>query len=295
LLHEPVLKEEVLKWLELSPGSRVVDATAGFGGHTEALWDGVMPGGRVIAIDRDAEAIEHCRRKFESMEKEIQCFHENYRTLERICRDAGMPEADAVLIDCGVSLVQLGDPRRGFSFRSEGPLDMRMDIRQSGTLRDCLRDMDETTLADIIYRYGQERYSRRIARAIKEAFGAGRVQNTRALAEVIRQNVPVGYRRGRIHPATRTFQAFRIHVNDELGALEEGLNAAIKVLSHQGRTAVITFHSLEDGMVKRSFHSKEKEGWGIRLTKKPIVPGQEEIRRNPRARSAKLRVFERRT
>lgn len=291
MLHEPVLKEEVLQWLRLSAGSRVVDATAGFGGHTLGLWEKVIPGGQVIAIDRDRQAIQHCKELFKD-KKEIHCVHDNFRNLRLILDQVGLSEVDGILMDCGVSSRQLDDASRGFSFQTEGPLDMRMDERQDLTLKDCLRDMADNELADIIYGYGEERYSRRIARDMKEAFKEGRIHNTRDLAEVIWHAVPPKYRHGKIHPATRTFQALRIHVNAELESLEEGLKEGLQVLSHEGRIAVITFHSLEDRIVKHLFHQKEKDGLGRRLTKKPLGPTAEEIQRNARARSAKLRVFE---
>jgi len=293
LRHVPVLKEEVLKGLELSKGASVVDCTAGFGGHTGELWEQVMPGGRVVAIDRDEVAIRHCRELFEAEGKSIVCVQENFRYLKKICREMDLEEVDAILIDCGTSSVQLEDSDRGFSFRTAGDLDMRMDDRQEFTLKDCLTRLTEEELADTIFLYGQERYSRRIAKAVKEALRKGLIGNTLELAEVIRRSVPPGYRRGRIHPATRSFQALRIRVNDELESLTEGLNAGIDLLSDHGRIAVITFHSLEDGIAKRIFHQKEREELGCRLTKKPIVPQRQEVIQNPRSRSAKLRIFER--
>jgi len=293
LLHEPVLKEEVLRLLEISPGNCVIDCTAGFGGHTEALWEQIKPNGKVVAIYCDQTAIEHCKYKFKDRNPEVICVHENFRYLDRICKEADIKEVNAILIDCGVSSVQLDEATRGFSMQRAGDLDMRMDVRNKLKLDDIISQMSEAELADTIYAYGQERYSRRIAKAIKREFDTKGIQDTMRLAEIIRYSVPRHYRWGRIHPATRTFQALRIQVNDELKALEEGVASGMHLLSDHGRMAVISFHSLEDGMIKRAFLKAEKDGLGIRVTKKPMIPSDEEAERNPRSRSAKLRVFER--
>jgi len=292
-LHEPVLKEEVLAYLEPKPGDCVLDLTAGMGGHTAALAERVRPGGCVIAVDRDAGAVEACRKRCREFGETVRCVHGNFRSVKRICTEEGIREVRAILIDCGISSAQLDDGLRGFSFQHEGPLDMRMDRQQKLRLEEFLGSVEEKELADAIYKYGEERYSRRIARSVLGDFQKGAVRNTKDLAECIQRSVPRFYARGRIHPATRTFQALRICVNDELSALEEALDGSLEVLAEGGRMAVIAFHSLEDRIIKRRFRGAAKEGLGICANRKPLRPGDEETQRNPRARSAKMRVFER--
>ena len=280
LAHRPVLLEATLAALEPGPGKVIVDATFGGGGHTGAL---LASGARVIALDKDPEAIARGRARFAGEER-LDLVEADFRELERVLDGLGLERVDGVLADLGVSSYHLDDPRRGFSYRLEGPLDMRMGRGQL-TAADVVNTFDEQELAEILATYGEEPRARRIARAIvqKRPF-----RTTTELARVVQ--AAAGYRRAG-HPARKTFQALRLYVNDELGALKDLLSALPRVLVPGGRAAIISFHSLEDRLVKRFF----KEHPDMRpLTKKPIVPTPEEVATNPRARSAKLRGAERR-
>ncbi len=280
LAHRPVLLEATLAALEPGPGKVIVDATFGGGGHTGAL---LASGARVIALDKDPEAIARGRARFAGEER-LDLVEADFRELERVLDGLGLERVDGVLADLGVSSYHLDDPRRGFSYRLEGPLDMRMG-RGELTAADVVNAFDEEELAEILRRYGEEPAARRIARAIVRARP---LRTTTELAEVVRR--AVGYRRAG-HPARKTFQALRIYVNDELGALRALLEASARRLAPGGRLAVISFHSLEDREVKRFLReSPEFEP----LFKKPVVPRPEEVAENPRARSAKLRVGVRR-
>ncbi len=280
LAHRPVLLEATLAALEPGPGKVIVDATFGGGGHARAL---LASGARVIALDKDPEAIARGRARFAGEER-LDLVEADFRELERVLDGLGLERVDGVLADLGVSSYHLDDPRRGFSYRLEGPLDMRMG-RGELTAADVVNAFDEEELAEILRRYGEEPAARRIARAIVRARP---LRTTTELAEVVRR--AVGYRRAG-HPARKTFQALRIYVNDELGALRALLEASARRLAPGGRLAVISFHSLEDREVKRFLReSPEFEP----LFKKPVVPRPEEVAENPRARSAKLRVGVRR-
>lgn len=291
--HEPVLRDEVVSWLAPKPGGIYVDCTAGFGGHVEAVRERLKDQGQIIAIDCDPVAYEYCIKRFEAYKNVVRCYNSNFENIVEVLKSHGVTAADGILVDCGVSSVQLDDPARGFTFRAAGPLDMRMDPRSSRTAESALRQLSEKELADVIFQYGEERKSRRIARALKEAWNRGEIRDTAQLADVIRRALPRGYEHGRIHPATRTFQALRIWVNDELGRLEKFLNEAVNLLRPGGRLAAISFHSLEDRMIKHTFRKRESEGGAKVLTKKPIEPSRAEVERNSRARSAKLRILER--
>lgn len=287
------MTEEVVGWLQPKPGGIFVDCTAGYGGHVDAIRKGVGEQGSVIAIDCDPFAYDYCIKRFEAYKNVVRCYNINFVKIGEVLKAQGLAAVDGILVDCGVSSVQIDDPARGFTFRAAGPLDMRMDTRASRTLETALRDLSETELADVIYQYGDERKSRRIARAVKDAWRQGLIRDTAQLAEVVKRSLPSGYERGRIHPATRTFQALRIWVNDELGRLEKFLGEAVGLLRPGGRLAAISFHSLEDRMIKHTFRKRESEGGAKVLTKKPIEPSEAEVRRNSRARSAKLRILER--
>ena len=279
-IHQPVLLKESLALLDVRPGGLYVDATFGGGGHTRALLEA---GARVVALDQDPDAIARGREAFRQ-EPGLTLVEANFRDLERVLDELGVKQVDGVLADLGVSSYHLDDPQRGFSYRFEGPLDMRMG-RGELTAADVVNAFDEEELAEILRRYGEEPAARRIARAIVRARP---LRTTTELAEVVRR--AVGYRRAG-HPARKTFQALRIYVNDELGALRALLEASARRLAPGGRLAVISFHSLEDREVKRFLReSPEFEP----LFKKPVVPRPEEVAENPRARSAKLRVGVRR-
>ncbi|MBC7170583.1 16S rRNA (cytosine(1402)-N(4))-methyltransferase RsmH [Candidatus Bipolaricaulota bacterium] len=279
-MHEPVLVEEVLHFLDPAPGKLFVDATVGTGGHAQAL---LSRGARVIGIDQDSLALERARTRLAPFSGQVQLLHGNFRDLSGLLLPP--PRVDGVLFDLGTSSLQLDSPERGFSFMADGPLDMRMDPDAPSTASDLVNALSESDLARILWEYGEERYARRIARAIVR----GRpVHTTGELASLVSQVYPPG--RHPIHPATRTFQALRIAVNDELGALREALPAAVSLLAPGGVLCVISFHSLEDRIVKRFVREEALTGRLEALTKKPITPTAEEIARNPRARSAKLRA-----
>lgn len=283
---------EVLFWLRPGPGSVILDCTVGYCGHAEKLLESSSPGGIVLGLDRDSRAIEAASSLQQQFGSRLVLIHGKFVDLKQHLTACGITSVDGVLFDLGVSSPQVDEPSRGFSFQSKGPLDMRMDQSSGRTAADIVNHTDETDLADIIFQFGEERYSRRIARAIVRARTRGPFQTTSELAATIASAVPAHYRRGRIHCATRTFQALRIAVNDELSQLEPALRDAADVLAPGGRLCVISFHSLEDRIVKRTFRALAGTRLTI-LTKRPQLPTEEEIDRNPRSRSAKLRVAER--
>ena len=289
-MHEPVMVAEVLEQLAPERGGLFVDCTVGFGGHTRALLD--AGASRVISSDRDRTAIDHARTALEPYASKVDLVHADYRQLDEVLEGRGITVADGILADLGVSSMQLDEPGRGFSFRQDDPLDMRMDTTAGPTAADAIRDVGERELADVIYEFGEERHSRRIARAIVAAREQRPIETTGQLADIVRRAIPrKGYMR--IDPATRTFQAIRIWVNRELEGLDAFLGDAAHRLATNGRMAVITFHSLEDRIAKHTLRALQAEGFGLRIrTKRPVVPGEAEIERNPRARSAKLRAAE---
>ena len=288
--HQPVMVAEVLEHLEPSRGGVFVDCTVGLGGHARALIEGGAA--RLIGLDRDPAAVEAARRALGEFGDRVEVVHADYRRLNAVLDERGVRNVDGVLVDLGVSSMQLDEPGRGFSFRQDDPLDMRMDTTAGPTAADALRDVDEQTLADVIYKFGEERHSRRIARAIVAARAQAPIETTGRLADIVRRAIPrKGY--SRIDPATRTFQAIRIWVNGELEGLDTFLADVARRLAANGRMAVITFHSLEDRIAKHTLRALQNEDFGLRIrTKRPVVPGEAEIERNPRARSAKLRAAE---
>jgi 16S rRNA (cytosine1402-N4)-methyltransferase len=293
-VHVPVLSQEVLHWLVSHQPMTILDCTVGYGGHAELLLESSAAGTRVIGLDRDSQAIDFCRQRLIRFGERIVLRQGHYRDLKRHLVEAGVSTVDGVLFDFGVSSPQLNDASRGFSFQREGPLDMRMDQTTGQTAADLVNGTPEHELADIIFQYGEERYARRIARAIVQERQRRFIETTETLVSVIARSVPASYRHGRIHCATRTFQALRIAVNQELESLEPSLRDAAEVLSTGGRICAISFHSLEDRIVKHTFRSLA-QGTEARLsvlTKKPILPSAEECAANPRSRSAKLRVAE---
>lgn len=273
----------------------ILDCTVGYGGHAEVVLEASSPGTTLIGLDRDAQALEFCRQRLVRFGERILLRQGNHRDLKRHLAAAGISRVDGVIFDLGVSSPQLDEPARGFSFQHDGPLDMRMDQAGGVTAAELVNALPEGELADIIFQYGEERYARRIARAIVRERARRPIETTGALVSVIAASVPAAYRHGRIHYATRAFQALRIAVNRELESLEPSLRDAVDVLSPGGRIWAVSFHSLEDRIVKQTFRSLA-QGPDARLsllTKKPVVPGDAECRTNPRARSAKLRVAER--
>jgi 16S rRNA (cytosine1402-N4)-methyltransferase len=288
--HVPVMVSEVLAQLEPSRGGLFVDCTVGLGGHTRALLD--AGASRVIGIDRDPAAIAIARESLSGYGDRVDMVHADYRSLPQVLDARGVAGVAGVLADLGVSSLQLDSPERGFSFRRDEPLDMRMDTSRGATAAEMLIAADEQALADVIYEFGEERHARRVARAIVAARADAPLESTGRFADIVRRAIPrKGY--SRIDPATRTFQAVRIWVNRELEGLDRFLAQAAGRLDQGGRLVVITFHSLEDRIVKHTFRTLQSEGRLAIRTKRPTVPGEAEIDRNPRARSAKLRAAER--
>nr|MBI1899720.1 16S rRNA (cytosine(1402)-N(4))-methyltransferase RsmH [Planctomycetia bacterium] len=287
-VHVPVLLDELLHWLDPQPGQVLVDGTLGGGGHARQLALRVVPGGRVIALDRDPRAVAAAPESLKGLP--VVAVQANFCDLPEVLAELGVPAVDGVLLDLGVSSDQLADAERGFSFSLDGPLDMRFDPLRGEPAWRLVNRLSARSLADLIYRYGEERYSRRIAEAIAQERRKGEIRTVGQLAELVRRCVPRS-KHERIDPATRTFQALRIAVNDELKSLEVALRRVPEVLRPGRIFAVISFHSLEDRLVKTAFRDDERLE---ALTRKPIVAGEEEVARNPKSRSAKLRVARRR-
>lgn len=284
--HVAVLPAEVLQALAPVPGQVLVDATVGAGGHTRLLAERLGPTGRLIGLDRDAAMLELARPRLEGLP--ITLMHANFDQLRQMLDEQGIPAVDGVLADLGVCSDQLDVAERGFSFQQAGPLDMRLDSAEGEPASALLRRLSERDLADLFWQYGEERFSRRIARKIVETRRRQPLETTEQLADLVRRCIPRPKgRRPMIDPATRVFQALRIAVNDELGALERLLTALPDCVKPGGRAAIISFHSLEDRQVKQAF--RERTRWQV-LTRKPVQAGDEEVRHNPRARSAKLRA-----
>src|SRR5262245_5660747 len=283
-LHTPVVSDAILRLLEPRPGQVIVDCTVGAGGHTRLLAEKVAPTGRVIGLDQDPTMLALARSRL--AELSVTLVHGNFDELPTVLKEQQAGPVDAILADLGFSSDQLADPARGLSFQLEGPLDMRLDPTRGEPAEALLRRLPETQLADLFWQYGEERHSRRIARRIVEARQATPLTTTGQLAELVRRCVPRS-KANPIDPATRVFQALRIAVNDELGALERFLVLLPECLKTGGRAALISFHSLEDRLVKRAF--RQKEIWQ-ELTRKPVTADEEECLANPRARSAKLRA-----
>lgn len=286
--HKTVLLEEAITALNLKQGSVVVDATGGSGGHAKRIQEAIGETGRLIAIDQDKEA---CERLSNLLGPTAHIVEGNFRDITDALGAVDLVKVDAILADLGWSTDQFESSGRGFSFQRDEPLLMTFGRPDSYTFtaRDIVNEWEEATIADMLYAYADEHNSRRIARAIVDARKQRVIETTLDLALIVEEAIG---KHGRIHPATKTFQALRIAVNDELGALKEFIPKALSALSPAGRLAIITFHSIEDRIVKQMFKAFEAEGEGRIVTKKPIAPSREELIKNPRARSAKLRVFE---
>jgi 16S rRNA (cytosine1402-N4)-methyltransferase len=288
--HVPVMLDEVLTWLAPRPGRRFVDGTFGGGGHTSALAEKVGPTGQVIALDRDPAAVRAGQESLAGLP--VRLVQANYRELAAVLATLGVGPVDGILLDLGLSSDQLADRQRGFSFDADGPLDLRFDPADGEPASVLVNRLREQSLADLIYEFGEERHSRRIARRIVEYRQKQPIETATQLADIVRRAVPRSSDSRRIDPATRTFQALRIAVNDELGALDEALGGLPDCLVPGGRLAVISFHSLEDRRVKEAFRNDPRYE---RLTKKPLRASDQEAAKNPRSRSAKLRVAARRS
>jgi 16S rRNA (cytosine1402-N4)-methyltransferase len=290
-IHAPVMVTETIELLAPARGGLFLDCTVGLGGHSRALLQ--AGASRILGLDRDQDALRLAAEGLAEFRDRVELVHGDYRDVGRILDARGVTAVAGALADLGVSSMQFDAEGRGFSFRRDEPLDMRMDRSQGPTAADLIATADEESLANVIFQYGEERYSRRIARAIVAARQSGGVATTGTLAQIVRRAIP---RRGyqRIDPATRTFQALRIWVNRELDELDRFLQEAAARLLGGARLAVITFHSLEDRIVKHAFRALERGEAALRvLTKRPLGPTDEEVDRNPRARSAKLRAIER--
>lgn len=291
--HITVLKTEAVEALALQPDATVVDATLGSGGHAGEMLRKLNEAGTFVGLDADPAAIADAKETLKGRAT-LHLLNRNFRELGSILDKLGIEKADAILADLGWRTEQFTEGGRGFSFEADEPL--LMTYGHPGdypfTAKTIVNEWSEESVANVLKGYGEERYAKRIAKAIVAARESKPIQTSAELAEVVVHTVPGQYRRGRIHPATRTFQALRIAVNDELKTLEVFIDEALKHLAPEGRLAIISFHSLEDRIVKHAFREHEREGEGSVLTKKPIVATKEEVAKNPRARSAKLRVFE---
>ena len=293
--HTPVMLNEVLSYLNLSPGKVIVDATVGTGGHSRAILERITPGGKLIGIDRDEESLSVTRERLENFSGSFELVHGNFIDIDAILKNLDIKKVDGMIFDLGISSFQLDDPKRGFSFQSEGPLDMRLDRTSYISAYDLVNNLNEEELSSILWAFGQERWHNRIARILVHERQRQPIATTSQLSNIVLQAIPYRYRHRyyRIHPATRTFQAVRIAVNRELETLDQAIGKTVDFLNEKARICIISFHSLEDRLVKLSFRKFASEGLADILTPKPQGPGQEEIGINPSSRSAKLRVMER--
>lgn len=311
--HITVLKEEATEGLNIKQDGIYVDCTLGGGGHSSVIASKLGPGGRLIALDQDDWALDNAREKLAPYGERITLVKTNFRDLEQVLKELdvpmkeGVPQVDGILYDLGVSSPQFDEGERGFSYNYDAPLDMRMDQDASLTAKEIVNEWPEEEIARILYRYGEEKFSRRIARVIVEKRKQSTIETTGELVELIKEGIPAAARRTGGHPAKRSFQALRIAVNDELGAFEEALHQAVRCLAPGGRVSVITFHSLEDRICKQIFSSYLEKctcppdfplcvcgGKGVLrlVNRKPLIPTETELAENSRARSAKLRVAE---
>ena len=308
MAHIPVLKEASLKALRCRPDGLYVDCTLGGGGHTEEILQACNPGGMVLGIDQDLEAIKRAKHRLARFGNRVSLRRGDFGHIGVWVESMGWNQVDGILLDLGVSSNQIDDPHRGFSFQGDGPLDMRMDRSASTKASELINESDEKDLVDILHHYGEERWAQPIARAIVRERKKGKIERTLQLAGLVSQSIPSWAHPKRIHPATLTFQAFRIAINHELEQLERVLEEGIKLLRPTGRFCVISYHSLEDRLVKNFFRQNEKgcicptrfpecvcgkESLLRVVTRRPIRPQAHEVQDNPRSRSAKLRVAER--
>ena len=292
MTHIPVMPVEVLQFLRPEQGGLFVDCTVGLGGHSRALLE--AGASRVIGLDRDRDALVRARQTLAPWADRVELVHADYRAIDEVLDSRHIVHVDGTLADLGVSSMQFDTPGRGFSFQRDEPLDMRMDRTGGDTAADLIAHATERDLADSIFQYGEERFSRRIARALVEARRTAPIDTTGRLATIVRRAIPHRGGHVRIDPATKTFQALRIWVNRELDGLDRFVETTSRRLKAGARLVVITFHSLEDRIVKHTLRAlQQRDGLVQVLTKKPVIPTDEEVNRNPRARSAKLRAAER--
>ena len=308
-VHKSIMLEEVIESLAIKPNGIYVDGTLGGAGHSSEIVKRLGEDGRLIGIDQDGEAIEAATKRLKPYKDKVTIVRSNYAQMKEVLRDLGIPKVDGILLDLGVSSYQLDNAERGFTYREDVPLDMRMDQRQTKTARDIVNDYTETELFHMIRDYGEDKFARNIAKHIVQARQKAPIETTGQLIEVIKAAIPKKVRATGGHPAKKTFQAIRIELNHELDVLKNNLEDMIDLLNDEGRIAIITFHSLEDRIVKNIFRTSERPcicppefpvcvcgrvSKGKVITRKPIVPGKEELEENSRSKSAKLRVFERR-
>jgi 16S rRNA (cytosine1402-N4)-methyltransferase len=292
-LHSPVMLKEVIDYLNLKPGEIIVDATIGLGGHALGIVRNIMPGGRLIGIDRDQESIDMARQNLNDFSGSCEFMHSNFVDIDKVLENLKIKKIDGILFDLGISSFQLDNPERGFSFQNEGPLDMRLDRNSYICAYDLLNNLNEEEISRMLWNFGQERWHNRIARFLVRERQKQPIATTKELSDIVVRAIPYKYRHYRIHPATRTFQAVRIAVNRELETLEIVLKKSVDLLGRSGRICVISFHSLEDRIVKLSFRQLAAGGLLNIITPKPLNPQPDEVMDNPSSRSAKLRVAER--
>ena len=308
-VHKSIMLEEVIESLAIKPNGIYVDGTLGGAGHSSEIVKRLGEDGRLIGIDQDGEAIEAATKRLKPYKDKVTIVRSNYAQMKEVLRDLGIHKVDGILLDLGVSSYQLDNAERGFTYREDVPLDMRMDQRQTKTAKDIVNDYSEMELYHIIRSYGEDKFAKNIAKHIVQARQKAPIETTGQLIEVIKAAIPKKVRATGGHPAKKTFQAIRIELNHELDVLKNNLEDMIDLLNDEGRIAIITFHSLEDRIVKNIFRTSERPcicppefpvcvcgrvSKGKVITRKPIVPGKEELEENSRSKSAKLRVFERR-
>ena len=307
-VHKSIMLEEVIESLAIKPNGIYVDGTLGGAGHSSEIVKRLGEDGRLIGIDQDGEAIEAATKRLKPYKDKVTIVRSNYAQMKEVLRDLGIPKADGILLDLGVSSYQLDNAERGFTYREDVPLDMRMDQRQTKTAKDIVNDYSEMELYHIIRNYGEDKFAKNIAKHIVQARQKAPIETTGQLIEVIKAAIPKKVRATGGHPAKKTFQAIRIELNRELDVLRDSLDGMIDILDDGGRLCIITFHSLEDRIVKTIFRKNEnpctcpsdfpvcvcgKKSKGKVITRKPILPGETEMEENPRSKSAKLRIFER--
>lgn len=294
-MHIPVLTKEILDYLKPMPGGKFIDCTLGEGGHTTAILKKIAPKGTILSIDLDARTVENFKIQSFKLKnkKNIILAHGNFSDLKKIVERKKFKKADGILIDLGWNIGQFENSGRGFSFQKDEPIDMRYDVESLNiTARDIVNGYKEKDLADIFWKFGEERFSRKIAKAICKERKKKKIKTTFELVGIIQKSIPARFRNKKIHFATKTFQALRIETNRELENLEKALPQALDILKKEGRMVVVSFHSLEDRIVKNFFRQKKQEGRVKILTKKPVIASEKEIELNKRARSAKLRVIQ---
>jgi 16S rRNA (cytosine1402-N4)-methyltransferase len=289
--HIPVMPKEAIEYLNLRAGMRIVDATVGTGGHALKILEKITPGGLLIGIDKDKEALEITGQRLNDYKGFFQLLYGDFRYLDSLLEQIGVKKVDGILFDLGVSMHQLSNPQRGFSFQQNGPLDMRLDRESFISAYDLVNNLNEDEISNLLWTFGQEKKHNRIARFLVKEREKNPIQTTQQLAQIVAK--VVGFYQKRIHPATRTFQALRIAVNRELEALSEGIDKAVELLNPKSRIVVISFHSLEDRIVKHKFKDFALKNKLKIITKKPLRPTKQEVMENPSSRSAKMRVAER--